>query len=45
MKKDFEDLAEEAIQNIRKDREQTHELLQDLKHDGNDFFVSGIESG
>ena len=30
MKKDFEDLAEEAIQNIRKDREQTHELLQDL---------------
>ncbi len=30
MKKDFEELAEEAIENIRMDREQTHELLKDL---------------
>jgi hypothetical protein len=38
MKKDFEDLAEEAIQNIRKDREQTHDLLQDLVK-----YIAGAE--
>jgi hypothetical protein len=30
LKKDFETLAEEAINNIRSDREQTKELLKDL---------------
>ena len=30
LKKDFESLTEEAIENIRKDREQTKELLKDL---------------
>lgn len=30
MKKDFEDLADEALENIRADREQTNDLLKDL---------------
>jgi len=30
IKKDFESLAEEAIENIRADRDQTKELLKDL---------------
>ena len=30
MKKDFDSLAEEAIDNIRADRDQTKELLKDL---------------
>ena len=30
MKQDFQDLAEEALGNIRDDREQTKELLKDL---------------
>jgi len=30
LEKDFETLTEEAIKNIRKDREQTQELLKDL---------------
>tara|TARA_R110000824_G_scaffold127_6_gene471 strand:+ start:2246 stop:2545 length:300 start_codon:yes stop_codon:yes gene_type:complete len=30
LKKDFETLAEEAIENIRADRDQTKELLKDL---------------
>ena len=30
MKKDFETLAEEALDNIREDREQTKDLLKDL---------------
>ena len=37
MKKDFDSLAEEAIDNIRADRDQTKELLKDLvKYLGND---------
>ena len=30
LKKDFDSLTDEAIENIRKDREQTSELLKDL---------------
>ena len=30
LKKDFDSLTDEAIENIRKDREQTKELLKDL---------------
>jgi hypothetical protein len=30
LKKDFDSLTDEAIENIRKDREQTNELLKDL---------------
>ena len=40
MKKDFESLAEEAIENIRKDREKTDELLKDLIN----YIVEGKES-
>jgi len=37
LKKDFETLAKEAIDNIRSDRDQTKELLKDLvKYLGND---------
>lgn len=39
MKKDFESLAEEAIENIRKDREKTDELLKDLIN----YIVEGKE--
>ena len=38
MKKDFETLAEEALINIRKDREQTNDLLKDLIK-----YISGAE--
>ena len=38
MKKDFETLAEEALDNIRQDREQTSELLKDLIK-----YISGAE--
>ena len=38
MKKDFETLAEEALSNIRKDREQTTDLLKDLIK-----YISGAE--
>ena len=38
MKKDFENLAEEALTNIRSDREQTNDLLKDLIK-----YISGAE--
>ena len=38
MKHDFELLSEEALDNIRKDREQTRELLNDLIK-----YISGAE--
>ena len=38
MKKDFETLAEEALINIQKDREQTNDLLKDLIK-----YISGAE--
>ena len=38
MKKDFKTLAEEALINIQKDREQTNDLLKDLIK-----YISGAE--
>jgi len=38
LKKDFESLAEEALTNIRQDREQTNDLLKDLIK-----YISGAE--